>query len=61
MWSLIQSAKERTIGGERIGPEEALDLYAAGRHTPFLLMAAAAEIPPALWGDLRRVGLLAAE
>lgn len=50
MWSLIQSAKERTIGGERIGPEEALDLYAAGRHTPFLLMAAAAEIREALQG-----------
>ena len=50
MGSLIQSAKDRVIRGERIEPEEALELYAAGRHSPFLLMAAAAEIREALRG-----------
>jgi biotin synthase len=50
MGSLIQSAKERVIRGERIEPEKALELYAAGRHSPFLLMAAAAEIRGAVRG-----------
>lgn len=50
MWSLIRSAKDRAIRGERIGPEEALEIYAAGRQAPFLVMAAAAEIREALRG-----------